>query len=200
MKRILRLLILLNISHLYGFEVNTHQALTRCALTQYCGTDGVKNLKQFINHSQISTAITEYQDQKFEGYGNISYEDYANGGMGFQNWNISITPNYLGMIEAGVVLEDAVYPNAHNDGDGRFNNHFYAAQFDAKSACGTNLLINPLGLADPDDMQTPRALCYGYGVRTDNITWALKAGVNLGENRTNDYNLPHAFEYFKKSF
>lgn len=31
-----KIIILLAVSNLFGFEVNTHQAITRCALTQEC--------------------------------------------------------------------------------------------------------------------------------------------------------------------
>ena len=35
-KRYILLMILCGIGNLYGFEVNTHQALTRCAITTEC--------------------------------------------------------------------------------------------------------------------------------------------------------------------
>ena len=103
--------------------------------------------------------------------------------------NIAISnTNYQGLIEAGVILEDAVYHNEDiiaKGGDGRFNNHFYSAQ--------TPTTKGRL-------MQTNRALSTGYGERTDNITWVLDKNVDLGNGRINDYNLDKSFEYFKKSF
>ena len=45
-QKILLGLLLLSIN-VYGFEVNTHQALTRCATTTECGREGSKNLDRF---------------------------------------------------------------------------------------------------------------------------------------------------------
>jgi len=49
--------ILLMSSNIYAFEVNTHQAITRCAIEKnlaQCKTEGVENLEAFMNHSAIS--------------------------------------------------------------------------------------------------------------------------------------------------
>jgi len=146
MKKYIQLQILLGISLLFGFEVNTHQAITRCAVipnSPKCETDGSKNLDEFINNSNISTENI-YDQEIFENYydGGIasSYKIYANKGEGFTNYNISITSNYTGLIEAGSVLEDSVYHNAKlalptGAGDGRFNNHYYAAQAETRATC-----------------------------------------------------------------
>ena len=122
-------------SFLNAFEVNTHQALTRCAAAGCLGNPGAQNLYDFVNFSGIGDM--NYVNEIFERYKtqnnkNVSYIDYANEGTGFEQWNISVKPNFFGMIEAGSVLEDAVYPSHDFAGDGRFNNHFYAAQFDSE--------------------------------------------------------------------
>ena len=38
---------------LNAFEVNTHQALTRCAITSSCGNGYTQNLYSFVNHGEI---------------------------------------------------------------------------------------------------------------------------------------------------
>lgn len=186
-------LILLNTANSFSFEVNTHQAITRCATQSIqglqlnqCAKQGAVNLHKFAENSLLDKE--SYEREIFDKYGR-TYFDYAKEGKGFKAWNIIIpNTNYQALIEAGVVLEDAVYHNADIialGGDGRFNNHFYSAQ--------TPTTKGPL-------MQTNRALSTGYGQRTDNITWVLDKSVDLGHNRINDYNLYKSFEYFKKSF
>jgi hypothetical protein len=205
MQRIIKLFLLSASLNLYGFEVNTHQAITRCAIienTPKCETNGAENLKLFATHANILNE--NYKFQQFDKYGK-TYVDYAKAGTGFEDWKIKVNSNYLGLIEAGVVLEDAVYHNASFGGDGRFNNHFYSSQFDARAWCRVMGLPNlgssdKVPFADADNMQTSKALCMGYGERTDNITWALKDGVNLGNGRVNDYGIHDAFDYFKLSF
>jgi len=98
-----------------AFEVNTHQAITRCALTQECSQrGGVSNLENFVKHTELNTTEAIYEDTVFENYSS-TYKEYAKQGEGFKEWNITITPNYLGMIEAGSVLEDSIYHNAVED-------------------------------------------------------------------------------------
>jgi hypothetical protein len=178
-------------SCLDAFEVNTHQALTRCAITSSCSNGSSKNLESFVNHAGLNSKT--YANEIFEKYGE-SYQKYANDGAGFGDWGIVIkTPNYLGMIEAGSVLEDAVYPVHDHAGDGRFNNHFYAAQFNSQRNCRF-----------AGYMLSSRALCTGYGKRTDNIDWVFNDKVQLnrrmGKARKNDYGLSDAFKYYKLSF
>ena len=65
-KNIIGLLLLSNL-YLYGFEVNTHQAITRCAIVKNlseCKTDGVENLESFMSHSNIGTSEI-YKGQLF---------------------------------------------------------------------------------------------------------------------------------------
>ena len=209
MKNIIKLILLFGVSNLFGFEVNTHQAITRCAViadTSKCETEGAKNLHLFAEHTELTN--TKYPNQKFEKYGNKTYQQYAEGGKGLEDWQIKIGNKYIDLLEAGVVLEDAVYHNEDKrakGGDGRFNNHFYSAQFDARAWCRVMGFPNlggsdTLPFADADNMQTSKTLCMGWGERTDNITWALKNGVNLGRGRVNDYGIHDAFSYFRKSF
>ncbi|HFD14495.1 MAG TPA: hypothetical protein ENJ34_04235 [Epsilonproteobacteria bacterium] len=128
-----KILLLLFTVNVMGFEVNTHQALTRCATTTECGREGSKNLDRFVSHAEINTNSKYYANEKFEGY-EEKYIVYVTKGTGLSDWQIKVKGDYLGMIESGVVLEDAVYPKSDHPGDGRFNNHFYAAQFDSKGA------------------------------------------------------------------
>ena len=126
------------------------------------------------------------------------------------------------MIEAGSVLEDSIYHNAMlkgspgsfneslHAGDGRFNNHFYAVQFNSRAYCRVYSSIMPtilakmLGMYNDDNladyMKTEKTLCLGLKQRTDNIDWVFNEDVNLGEGRVNEYGLEDAFAYFKKSF
>ena len=140
MKKYTKLLILLGITNLFGFEVNTHQAITRCAIivnSPNCQTEGSKNLLTFSKNSNLAATI--YADEIFDKY-NLSYKQYANIGKGFKPYEINIVENYTGIIEAGSVLEDSVYHNAKlalptGAGDGRFNNHYYAAQAETRATC-----------------------------------------------------------------
>ena len=202
MKKIVIQLILTTMS-IFAFEVNTHQAIARCALTQECSTQGgVSNLENFVKHAELNSTEDIYKNEGFEKYSK-TYDKYAKEGDGFKDWNISITSNYHGMIEAGSVLEDAVYCNEDHEplgsseldgADGRFNNHFYAVQINTRlTALG--FIANNYGL-----MRTPHALSAGYGHRTDNIDWVFNKDVELGLGRVNDYGLEDAFDYFRKSF
>ena len=142
MNKITKLSILFGVTILFGFEVNTHQAITRCAIVENspsCQTEGTINLEIFMVNSKINKGVI-FQEERFEKYGTESYERYARIGKGFKPYNISITSNYTGLIEAGSVLEDSVYHNAKlalptGAGDGRFNNHYYAAQAETRATC-----------------------------------------------------------------
>jgi hypothetical protein len=210
MKKIVFFTFVGSIGFLYGFEVNTHQALTRCAITTECNKNGgTPNLDAFAMNTELNIS-NDYNQQLFEKYKykgkNVSYEVYiAEAEDAIKDYKVTTNGDYKGMIEAGVILEDAVYHNASFSGDGRFNNHFYSSQFDSRAWCRVMGLPNlgssdAVPFADPDNMQTSKTLCMGYGERTDNITWALKDGVNLGNGRVNDYGIHDAFNYFNKSF
>ena len=111
MKQIIQLL--LSTLSVFAFEVNTHQAITRCVLTTECSQNGgVSNLENFAKHTELNSTDLIYKNEIFDRYGS-RYVDYvAEKNTGFKEWNITITPNYLGMIEAGSVLEDSIYHNA----------------------------------------------------------------------------------------
>lgn len=172
---------------LFGFEVNTHQAMMRCAITLECGTEGSENLNSFVNKALLKNV--DYSNEEFEKYSD-TYLHYATIGEGLVAWNIDfLSSDYLAMLEAGVVLEDAIYPDSAVAGDGRYNNHFYAVQFNSQEGCTQKSL-----------MKTNHALCLGYGQRTDNIAWGLDDTTVLGNNRKNDYALQDAFNYFRNAF
>jgi Mg-chelatase subunit ChlD len=227
-------IMILGVTSLSAFEVNTHQAITRCAIDKVgCKNKGIllrsegsQNLYNFAEDTFFSKK--DYKDTVYKGYQldgkPAKYVEYATQGEGFTKYKIETKSNYLGLIEAGVVLEDSVYSDNLFGGDGRFNNHFYAAQFNSKKVCAKiakarGLLGAGLGIylgggaggaiaaasiqtgeQFANYMQTDKALCAGYGERTDNITWALKKNMDLGNGRQNYYGLDDAFDYYKKSF
>jgi len=209
------LLSLFIVSNTYAVEVNTHQAITRCATqaesSNQCNKAGAQNLHSFAESALLSNE--NYQFELFVGYkdskkNNATYLDYAEKEDDFKNWAIEFNDSsYQSLIEAGVILEDALYPGADLlgfGGDGRFNNHFYAAQFNSRGQCPVNP-FDPLAL-NRANMLSEKALCAGYGKRTDNITWALDDSVELGTDgffngpRVNDYGLHDAFNYYRASF
>jgi len=236
MKNKIQLVIFIMTINTYGFEVNTHQALTRCAITKECNKNGgTKNLDAFVKNAELPK-YNDYDELIFEKYkakktgSNITYQDYILGEEeAIYNYKVKVNGDYKGMIEAGVILEDAVHHNALFGGDGRFNNHFYAAQLNSKENCtqeslATTSVLALMGrpklaavagtvtLGNTALMKTNKALCLGFGARTDNIDWALNKNVDLSldiefnkkayglTHRTNDYGLDDAFSYFRKSF
>ncbi|HHD75657.1 MAG TPA: hypothetical protein ENK95_02385 [Campylobacterales bacterium] len=140
MKKKILVIVLCSLEYLYGFEVNTHQALTRCAITTECNNNGgTQNLDTFVKNTNLSKNIN-YHEQLFERYklNNefVTYDKYIKEAEdAIKNYKVTTTGNYKGMIEAGSILEDAVHHNAVASFDGRFNNHFYAAQLNSKENC-----------------------------------------------------------------
>jgi len=224
MKKYIKTIILFSITSLFGFEVNTHQALTRCAISNECNQHGVKNLENFIKHAEISTDEI-YNNELFDKYElngfPVSYnKDIKKAEKAIYVYNVTVKGDYKGMIEAGVILEDAIYPDtgslAQSAGVGRFNNHFYATQIEnTKADCrkitfpatalftripkiGSALGLVTLG--NTELMHTGKTLCMGIGERTDSIDWVFNKDVNLEFRHKNDYGLDDAFTYFKKSF
>jgi len=109
---------------LSAWEINTHRAIDRKAV------ENSTNLIKFIENSNIPLDNNYYNNEKFEGYG-ISYiqyieDDKKGEGNGVAQWGQTFgdKPSWQNMIEAGSILEDALWPNALFAGDGRFNNHF----------------------------------------------------------------------------
>jgi len=178
---------ILGVSSLYSWEVNTHQALTRCATTNECKNDGsfrAENLQNFVKKDALLLK-KDYRLQKYEEFPNYTYRGYAISGEKafYMNWKINFIHkgNYIDMIEAGSILEDALYPDADLTGaDGRFNNHFY------------------------DPQQGGKKLGFGWGDRTDAVTWAI-TGADLKDNsnsydRKNNYAYKNALDYYRNSF
>jgi len=127
----------------FSFEVNTHQAITRCAVASPVMTaisglevnDCERNNSAINLHKFTENALLDKEDypaEVFEKY-NRDYFDYAQTGEGFDSWRIGFrSKKYQDLIEAGVILEDSVYPHADiiaQGGDGRFNNHFYSRSY-----------------------------------------------------------------------
>ncbi|MBU1668725.1 hypothetical protein KKC13_09925 [bacterium] len=233
MKNQILLIILCGIGYLHAFEVNTHQALTRCAITNDCNDNGgTKNLDDFVENTNLS-GYKDYDQELFEKYKlngkYVNYEDYMKQAEeAIKNYKVTTTGDYKGMIEAGSILEDAVHHNALFSGDGRFNNHFYAAQVNSKASCTKEALTvagaaavmgrpkdivgGVVALGNPLFMKTNKALCLGFGARTDSIDWVLNKDVDLSmdmefnnkeyglTHRKNRYGLDDTFDYFHDSF
>ena len=174
-------------SSLCAWEVNTHRAIDRCALSSQCGEQRSLNLYQFAYDAGI--VQDNYQTEIFEGYSTengapASYFSYIvkNGttgeSYGVSKWTQSFKSyGYQDLIEAGTILEDALNPgvnmyvwgnNDPNNGNGRFNNHFYDPQDD-----GAGLSIVP-GFAS-----------------TNAIDWAF-------DSTENAYSYVNALNYFEK--
>ena len=125
------------VSNLYGWEINTHRAIERKAL------EASSNLAKFVKSAGIKNQ--NYDSEMFDGYG-MTYIQYVTHGEtnGISNWRqiFNGKPGYQNMIEAGGILEDAQWPHGWikehigwwDQADGRFNNHF----------------------ADPQDTQNPK--------------------------------------------
>jgi len=169
-----------------AWEVTTHRAIDIQAL------EIVKeeNLKAFLDNTQIGNK--DYPNEKFEGYKDketgqaITYFNYfksekSDDAMAEQNMTFSDV-KVKDLIEAGTMLEDAVYPDAGLlllGGDGRFNNHYY------------------------DPQNGGKALTWGYGPRSDAISWTIgyKKQLNPFDTRHyNAYSYTMAKEYFKYAF
>ena len=236
MKRQLKMFLFFGTIHLYGFEVNTHQAITRCAIVEnisQCKTEGIKNLESFMTHSKISKGNI-YEKQLFEKYKYkltkkpITYIDYILGEEdAIKDYQVVVNGTYKGMIEAGVILEDAIYHDtgsvAQAVGVGRFNNHFYGTQIaSTKNDCrqltipislflvgsfskvpiigGITTATGGVIFGNTELMSTNKTLCMGIGHRTDSIDWVFNKNVNLEFRHKNDYGIDDAFDYFKRSF
>ena len=118
MKRIMIIVMALTIS-VSAWEINTHRAIDQKAITK------ATNLMSFIKNSKIDEQ--NYDNEEFEGY-ELSYLKYIHDGElnGISNWGqkFNSIPSYQAMIEAGTILEDAVWSGSWSAGYGRFLNHF----------------------------------------------------------------------------
>jgi len=179
-------LIFLYFSLSYSWEINTHRAIVRCAIVEdkQCARGTVaKNLLWFAENyiPRENGNFESYRNEKLEGYkinnSDVTYFEYVLKGEkdGISKWNQSFSSyDYLNLIEAGSILEDALYPNAYFNFDGRFNNHFY------------------------DPQNNGKGLTYGYGNRVDAVTWGMFF-IN-SQTLVNEYCYEKALEYYKKGF
>jgi len=187
--KILGLSLLLCNTLAFGWEVNTHRAIDRCAIAEdkECGRGVVaKNLHWFAesNIPRENGIFESYINEKLENYKvnsqDTTYFNYILLGEedGVSKWNQTFTTyGYVNLIEAGTILEDTVYPNALFGGDGRFNNHFY------------------------DPQNGGKGLTIGYGDRVDAITWAEKTtAMGYVQKFSNQYSYEKALEYYQKGF
>ena len=168
--------------NLCAWETTTHRAIDRFAIAYS------KNLNAFVNSAGIKN--TNYGNQIFDGYinkytgGSITYFDYFNtkySNDAMADWDqvFSKNKNYQDLLEAGTMLEDALYPDSKwytFGGDGRFNNHFY------------------------DPQNGGRVLTYGYGKRVNAKLWAINGGEDFMGERKNRYDYNDAINYFYKAF
>ena len=100
--------------NLFGWEINTHRAIDRVAI------ESSKNLQSFIINSAIPRSNNYYKNEKFEGYGTtyltyITDEDIGEGEKnGVSKWEqtFGAKSSYQQMIEAGTILEDAMWQGA----------------------------------------------------------------------------------------
>ena len=124
------ILIIVSIINLFGWEINTHRAIERQA-SMYSD-----NFKVFLSSSDLKEAT--YWNEKFEGYYKQYNREYTyfsyiksgeENGISNDDWDQNFTShNAKDLIEAGSILEDALWPDNSFSGDGRFNNHFYDPQ------------------------------------------------------------------------
>jgi len=99
------LLILLSLSSLIAFEINTHHLMTQKSLED----DGIVNLNKFLKNFELEDVL--YGDEKYK-LENITYlqkakklyADVFDGTRDFDLKNKNM--NYKGLLEAGSVLED----------------------------------------------------------------------------------------------
>ena len=164
---------------LFGWEINTHRAIDRIAIEKS------QNLKYFVSNSGIPTNKNHYKNEIFEGY-DTTYLTYVinptigeGEKTGVSKWRqtFGAKSSYQQMIEAGTILEDALWQDEDviaMGGDGRFNNHFYEAQ------------------------NSGHKLTYGYGFHVNAVDWVTD--VNVPTANPNLYNYPRAMRYFKLGF
>ncbi len=170
----------LTYSESFAWEVNTHLAIEKTALTEQ-----IKNLESFATDAGLRDKT--YENQQFQEYG-TSYFDYIHTSetSGVSSWNIEfIKFDYKNLIGAGAVLEDVVWPESVSKanwgkyspwgGDGRFNYHFMDTQ-DGNDG---------LSLAGP------------FFPKTNLLDWARDGG---GASKENRYSYTNALNYFASAF
>ena len=165
-KIILILLLIVNV--VYGWEINTHRAIDLKAIEKS------SNLVSFARKTKLNNE--NYKNEYFNNY-NMTYFNYIlNGeknGISNKRWKQTFNDTYYqSLIEAGAILEDALWSDARGymlGADGRFNSHFYNAQKGGVRLTGT------------------------VGARTDAVTWAT-VGATLGSIK-NEYSYIDALSY-----
>ncbi len=164
------LIVLLTVT-LFGWETTTHRAIDRKAI------ESSANLSKFIENSKIDTEY-KFINEKFEGYG-YTYNKYIEKGEegGISDWNQTFSGdnNIWDAIEAGTILEDALWRYPLHPGDGRFNNHF----------------------ADPQNNYS--GLIFGWGGRVNALRWAT-GDLYHSLARWNEYSEYEAQRWFEKGF
>lgn len=209
---ILAAIAIANSSNVTAHEINSHQLQTMCATTPLaneCSTgERAKNLHYFAGEHGANIKDQNYYCSPYKDYnfalktidirddgmcdqnGEISYEQYAKWGEGWNNplgkggFGIAFSnySTYLDMLQVGVVLEDAVWPRADHGGDGRFNSHFFDPQQGGLQLSG------------------PKA---SWGKHTDAVTWAIwgEEFDTVGSGiRQNHYSLQQAWKYYADAF
>lgn len=85
MKNFIKVLfyVIASVTIVNAWEINTHRAIDRCAISSECGGQRSLNLKQFVKDVQIEN--DDYKDEIFESYttrngGRVTYFDYATSG------------------------------------------------------------------------------------------------------------------------
>jgi len=171
---------LLSTSFLSAWEINTHRAIDRCAITKECGRDGAKNLAWFGD--TMIAYREEYAYEDYEGYiaenwygkdlYTYNYFYYASNGPGFNKWRQTFSDyKYINLIEAGTILEDSVWNGVLEStpadvASGRYSNHFMDPQNGNKKLLGASENL---------------------------ISWAT-------EHKDNYYSYNKFLEYYKKGF
>ncbi|WP_373033795.1 PKD domain-containing protein [Sulfurovum sp.] len=180
-------LILLISINLFAWEVNTHRAIDRTALTN------TPNLSVFI--TDVSLENQNYVNETFDDY-EMTYFKYIKDGEanGMSKLNQTFSDyNYQSLIEAGTMLEDAQWPHYSwvpglvDQAHGRFWNHFYNVQGSCKSLKCDEIAIGKL----------PLPLFYRLIIAMENPTDAINWVYDRNKNK---YDYVDAMEYFKKGF
>ena len=148
--KIIILIILMSI-FTFVWEINTHRAIDQTAILSGKST----NFYNFLSNSSIGSVTYNDRDSLMFVPYKTTYTEYIKNGEidGISKWGQTIsidTPSAIDLIEAGCILEDAVWAGGLFSGDGRFNNHFYDPQNGGKS------------------------LSFGWGSRTDAVSWAKR--------------------------
>jgi len=203
-------LVLLVYSNLsFGWEINTHRAIDRCALVkdEICRRGEVaKNLHWFAENNipKEKSLFESYVNEKLDGYTLIKYDkdgnqikgdkatyfNYVSKGeqYGVSHWAqvFSNNFNYTDLIEAGTILEDTLWAGVN-----------------------VNVTAPILGISDLDNAKgrfnnhfyDPQnnggGLTYGSGKRVDAITWVEKGN---GSVEPNEYTYKKALDYYKNGF